>query len=292
MMAELKKHCSLDTQVNKLTARGLIIDDEAVAKQFLFDSNYYRVTGYLHDFKVPGNDHYIDGVTLSQIMDIYEFDRRFARLMMYVLENVEETLKARFSYLITEAFPDDPLIYLNPKIFKEYTPYIDFLKHFYTEKDNNSKLPFVKHHQDCYGGFMPMWAAIELFTMGNLDAFYSNLLPVFQKKIARSYNTGPTQLSNWIHNLTITRNHIAHYMRIYNFHFGRTPKKCSNHPKYSGSSSMIFDQLYIAAQLFSGADNWNHYVLPEFCELFNTYSGKINLTAIGFPPDWEVVLSL
>ena len=111
-MASLKLHKSLSEQVSRLQSRGLVINDTAKAEQLLFDLNYYRISGYLHDFKQPGLDSYVPGLTIERIKRIYDFDRRFARLIMYALEDVEETLKSRFSYTITSRFPLDPLIYL------------------------------------------------------------------------------------------------------------------------------------------------------------------------------------
>lgn len=291
-MANLKPHKSLADQVSLLQSRGLIISDPAAAEQFLFDTNYYRLSGYLHDFKVPGTDRYVQGLTFEFLKQIYDFDRRFARIIMYALEDVEETLKSRFSYTVTSHNPTDPLIYLRPTIYRDYQPYIKFLSLFYSEVDANSNLPFVKHHNQHYNGQLPMWVAVELFTMGNLYSLFQNLNSTYQKELARSYNTGPVQLENWIENMTYTRNHIAHYMRLYNFNFGRTPKKCHNHSKYSGSSNMIFDQIYVAAQMYSDPDDWNTYVLPELEALFASYSGIINLSSIGFPANWKTLLTI
>lgn len=291
-MATLKPHKSLTDQVSLLQSRGLIIPDPAAAERFLFNANYYRFSGYLHDFKIPGSNNYIPGLTLDFVKQLYDFDRRFARIIMYALEDVEETLKSRFSYTVTSRNPSDPLIYLRPNIYRDYKPYLKFQSLFYEEVDANSNLPFVKHHIQHYGGQLPMWVAVELFTMGNLLALYKNVAATYQKELARSYSTGPVQLENWIENMTYTRNHIAHYMRLYNFNFGRTPKKCRNHAKYSGSSNMIFDQIYVAAQMYSDPDDWNTYVLTELDELFSSYTGIIDLNSIGFPKNWKTLLML
>ena len=186
---------------------------------------------------------------------------------MYALEDVEETLKTRLSYTITSQFPGDPLIYLKPTIYKAYEPYIRFLEHFYKSVENNKALPFVKHHIDNYDGFLPMWVAVDLFTMGNLHAVYDNLGTKYKKDIARSYNTGPVQLASWIENLTFTRNHLAHYMRIYNFNYGRTPAHCKHHPLACTPTGMVFDQICVMSFMYqtqqSGMamffSNWNEF---------------------------------
>lgn len=291
-MAELKKHLTLSDQVAKLESRGLIISDQKEAEAFLYNTNYYRLTGYLHGFRKPNSDSYVDGIEFNQIMRIYEFDRKFARIVMFALEDVEETLKARLSYTITNNNPEDPTIYLRPNIYREYDAYIKFLSLFYKEVDNNSNLPFVKHHIDKYNGMMPMWVAVELFTMGNISALYKNLAPKYQKELSKAYGTGPVQLENWIENLTYTRNHIAHYMRIFNFNFGRTPKKCKYHNKYPGVSNMIFDQLCVASYMYSDSAEWNEYVIEEIEQLIDEYVDCVSLKNLGFPSNWKAILSV
>ena len=56
MGKKLKKHLSIDGQIAKLASRGLIIEDEDYARDVLDRISYYRLTGYLHDFREPGSD--------------------------------------------------------------------------------------------------------------------------------------------------------------------------------------------------------------------------------------------
>ena len=128
-MKELKKHLSLHEQVEKLTQRGLLISEREKVESALFNINYYRLSGYLHDFKQPKSDSYIDNLSWDILKSIYDFDRKFTRILMYALEDVEETLKTRLSYTITSQFPGDPLIYLKPTIYKAYEPYIRAIPH-------------------------------------------------------------------------------------------------------------------------------------------------------------------
>lgn len=291
-MATLKKHLSLSEQVALLSSRGLYISNGPAAERLLLDTNYYRLSGYLHDFKVQGAEKYIDNLSLDHIKHLYDFDRRLGRIIMYALEDVEETLKSRISYTVTESNPDDPLVYLNPAIYTSQDEYNTFKDKFRTLVENNSKLPFVKHHMTKYNGDMPMWVAVELLTMGNLSALYKNLVPAYKKKIARLYNTGPDQLENWIRNLTYTRNHLAHYMRIYNFNFGRTPKTCKKHIQTQYTSNKIFDQICVASIMYSDPVEWNSYVQNEIWSILDEYKDDITLSAIGFPNNWQTLLTL
>lgn len=291
-MKELKKHLSLTEQVSLLESRGLIITDKEEAEKLLYHVNYYRLSGYLHGFKQDDGIHYLPGTTLAQIKALYDFDRKLTRILMFALEDIEETLKTRLSYALTSAFPENPLIYLDSSIYRNHSDFLKFSSLFYHEFKNSRNLPFIKHHMQEYDGNLPMWVAVEILTMGNISAIYENLQTPYQKRLARSYQTGPAQLGSWIKNITYTRNHLAHYMRIYNFNFGRTPIQCKKHHKYKEASGKIFDQIYIMAFLYSTPTEWNNYVLSEIEALLEDYSEYVHLSALGFPPNWKELLNI
>ena len=289
-MKELKTHLPLREQVKLLLNRGLIIDDDNEVMEVLKNVNYYRLSGYLHSFKRPNSDCYIENLSWKRLKSIYDFDRKLTRILLYALEDVEETLKTRLSYTITSCYTEDPLIYLKPVIYRDYKQYLRFQEHFYRTKENNYKLPFVEHHYKEYNGSLPMWVAVELFTMGNLHAIYDNLIPVHQKALAKTFGTGSRQLSSWIENLAYTRNHLAHYMRIHNFNFGRTPAECKNHRREFSVTNMIFDQIHVMCCLYSDKSEWRNYILPEVKAIIDEYSSVIELSEIGFPEKWEELL--
>ena len=99
MGKKLKRHLPIDGQIAKLASRGLIIEDEDYARNVLDRISYYRLTGYLHDFRKPGSDSYVEGLSFNTIVSIYEFDTRLNRLLMFALEDIEEAFKTRFAYV-------------------------------------------------------------------------------------------------------------------------------------------------------------------------------------------------
>lgn len=55
---------TIDEQLEILRSRGLIIDDENIAKDFLLYNNYYRISGYsLHFVKIT----YFQNLQVSKI---------------------------------------------------------------------------------------------------------------------------------------------------------------------------------------------------------------------------------
>lgn len=125
-MQELKRHLSVEQQVELLQARNLAVGNKDEAIKFLRNVNYYRFSGYLHSFKEPVSGAYKSGTTMEQVIRLYNFDRKFTRILMFALEDIEQTLKTRTSYLLTSLHPDDPLIYLNPVIYRDCEAYNKF----------------------------------------------------------------------------------------------------------------------------------------------------------------------
>ena len=289
MVKPLKPATTFENQVKKLESRGLIISDREHARTVLSRLNYYTFTGYLHNFRKPDSDDYVDGLTFEQIYGIIEFDRRFRSVLMYALEAIEQTLKTKIAYELAHSFGPDG--YLNPTHFKDPTKHQTTLTKFKEIVAKNRKLPFVAHHVAQYGGVMPIWVAIELFTLGMLEALYANLPRRSQSAIAKQFGTGVKQLASWIENVRYLRNMIAHYMRLYDFALQKTPKPCRNHHAgYSEVTYRAFDIVYVMKALFLDAHEWDKHVVHELERLFDEYSSIINLSCIGFPPNWKELL--
>jgi len=289
-MGEMKLATTYEQQIELLKSRGLIIEDEAFAKSVLSRLNYYSLTGYLHDFKASP-EKYVCGLTFEKIYHIYEFDKRFRNLLLYIIETIEHTLKTKISYNIAHAYPQNPYSYLDANNFRDKKEHDIFICKLNEAIRTNDNIPFVKHHLKKYDGKFPIWVAIELCTMGMLFNFYKNLPTENQKAISREFNTGPVQLSSWIDNIKYTRNLLAHYMRIYNFKLQKTPVHCYKNHKYKITSYKIFDIVYVMKFMFHNKEEWNNYVLPNFRHLIDEYSTYICLDGIGFPEEWEKILT-
>lgn len=291
MIKPLKPHKSVEEQIDLLKKRNLLIEDEQKAKQVLSNISYYRLSGYLNYFKNNINDNFTSNITFSKLIRIYNFDCKFTRILMYALENVEETFKTKFSYSISSLFPNNPEIYLDKNIYKHEKDYDYFVKLFNKAKSDNSGLPFIKHHDKYYGSKLPIWVAVEIMTMGNLQALFKNLKTQYQKNIANLYNTGTNQMISWLENITYTRNHLAYYMRIFKYNFGRIPMNCRNHSSFENNGK-IFNQIMLIGFMFSNKEEWNNYVIKEIDNLLNEYNNVIHLDDLGFPLNWLVKLKL
>lgn len=96
-MKDLKKHLQVSDQLDLLISRGVLVNDRTLAERWLSNANYYRISGYLYRYRTQ-NGSYQPGTSLEQIHALYDFDRKLTRILMFALEDIEETLKTRISY--------------------------------------------------------------------------------------------------------------------------------------------------------------------------------------------------
>ncbi len=68
---------TIDEQLEILRSRGLIIDDENIAKDFLLYNNYYRISGY--SLTLRKNNIFSKSASFQNIIDIYNFDHELRR---------------------------------------------------------------------------------------------------------------------------------------------------------------------------------------------------------------------
>ena len=78
---------TIEEQIEILRSRGLSIEDEAEAKDFLLRNNYYRVSGY--SLTLRKNDVFAKSATFQNIEDIYNFDHEFRHIILHHIETIE-----------------------------------------------------------------------------------------------------------------------------------------------------------------------------------------------------------
>lgn len=289
MAKPLKPAKTFEEQLTLLESRGLVITDRTKSIEVLSRFNYYTLSGYLFNFRKPGSDDYVDGLTFDQIFDIIEFDRRFRSILMYAIETIEHTLKTKIAYHLAHLCGPDG--YRDPSNFKDQSKHEETMKRFQENVDKNKKLPFVWHHISDYGGLMPIWVAIDLFTFGMLEAFFKNMPTKSQKAIAKEFGTGADQLASWIENVRYLRNMLAHYMRVYDFRLQKNPRPCKyHHALFNKTTYRAFDIVYVMKALFLDANEWDKYVVSELERLLDEYRTVIDMSCIGFPPNWKDLL--
>jgi Abortive infection bacteriophage resistance protein len=282
---DVKNPTTITEQINILKNRGCIIDNTAFAERVLRKINYYRFTAYFLPFK--RNDHYINGLTFEKVHNIYEFDRKLRGIIFPIIEEIETML--RFSFAYHHAHQYGALGYMDASNFNKAHRHSDFENHINRMISLNKNQIFVKHHIEKYDSKFPIWVIIELFSMGELSLFYSDMIVSDKKILAKQlYDTSPDCLASWLHCFTLLRNYCAHYSRLYYNIFHATPKSEKKQP-YEFSNK-LFDYIYVLKRLYDDIDDWDTELFIPLQALIEKYSDDINLKHINFPDNWIELL--
>ncbi len=296
-MTQLKPALTYDEQIDRLKCvHNLSISDDAAALEILKKVNYYRLSAYgLGLFQKGDKEKYIDGITLEHIYRLYEFDSMFRNSLVHVIEQLEIQLRTQISNYLALKYDSEG--YINPnnfsdKVTKQGTSiHAGIIDSFHKECDHQKNAPFVKHHMDRYEGHFPIWVAIELFTFGNLSSLYSIMTKDDRKAISRFYNTEPNYLGSWILALVEIRNICAHYSRLYNMPLKQTPYLYSENQRYrSGKLNKVFPALLSIKRMLNSDERWITFE-KQLEVLIDDYKDVIQLSFMGFPPEWKAVLS-
>jgi hypothetical protein len=282
----VKKPTTIEQQIELLKNREVVIEDEDFAKKFLRIYNYYLITGYLSPYKTK-EDKY-ENMSFNKITIQIKFDMRLREICMYALDIIEKGLKTIIAHEFSHNYENGNIAYAYSLYFpNDLDKHEKLMMHYNNSVNNNKKLSYVKHNLDTYG-ILPTWVAVELFTLGNIEKFFTMLNSQTKKKIEEIIGFPKNKIENWIENLRIFRNLVAHNQRLYNFSIFSTPKKAK---EYNHQTGRIFDYIIVMKYLFLDNEDWNNYVLTRFESIFEDFKNNIDLKCIGFPSDWKSILT-
>lgn len=282
--ARIKKPTTLKEQVAILRSRNLLIKDEDEAIEILSRVNYYRLSAYMLSYK--DNDLFTEGISIKNIYDIYEFDKKFRHLIMELLETIEISFRTQIAYFISHKYGS--LSYKNSKYFVNQRIHQEMLIQL-TNETRRSNEVFVKHHRDKYEGVFPIWVAFELTSFGLLSRIYSNFKNEIRAEIASTYYKLPhTYIKSWLYSLSSFRNICAHYGRIYNKSLVIKPMLQKSDVRKGVKNDSPFAILFIVGKLIQDKSEWSSFVTS--IEVLIEQYEVIDVNLMGFPENWVQLL--
>lgn len=218
----MKPSLSLREQVELLSRRGLVIDDETECATFLAANNYYRFSGYARYFqRAPhlGDDAFEAGVTFAEIRSIYEADEALRATLTGSLARVELLLRTHAARVIAD----------------NHGPYGHFLeKDFYTDvgkgeptvevclRDiDRSKDRHILRYKTNDGdradySELPVWSAVEAWSFGTLSkAIERGAGGTLADAVAASTAVAKAGFAYRVRSLVYLRNRCAHHSRLW-----------------------------------------------------------------------------
>jgi abortive infection bacteriophage resistance protein len=292
-----KPAISLDMQIEKLEAKGMLIadDEKENVKDKLSIINYYRFEAYWYPFYNPKTEKFTTNIFFDLILKYYRFDNEFRMLVFNAITYIEIAFRSQFSYnlslkhgphvlLENSLFYNDSWNYNIDKSIKSYNTYKeDFIKHFRT--NYIEELP-------------PIWAHVEFMTFGDLISWWYTLLKTEDKKDIIEIFQLKTSLQNiksFFENLRVIRNYCAHHSRLWNRAFAVQIKQFRNGniSKYSEfwnkektKEKRIFNSLIIIDHLLNSIKINDFNIINETYKLTQKY--KIDkITEMGFPDNFK-----
>ena len=275
---------TISAQLDLLQDRGMIINNIEDAIHNLTHINYYRLSAYWLPYELNSTHNFKENTNLNIILNHYKFDRELRLHILKAIERIEVSLRSNMAHILSLKYSTHP--HLQKDIFSNNDKYNNTLQKLKNEINKSNEL-FIKHFKNNYREELPpIWASVELMTIGQISNWYSNLKHRKDRNdISKIYGLNETILKSFMHHLTIIRNISAHHSRLWNRRFMFTFKLPNNPTELSSkinhnSTNSIFNTI-IMIDYFMGIIDKDNSWSKKLDELIISYN--INKGSMGFP---------
>jgi abortive infection bacteriophage resistance protein len=209
-----KPPLSIDSQIQLLRDRGLIVDDDVELRYFLKNISYYHLSIYFKLFQTY--DIFHEGTKFSDIVRVYIFDNKLRFLLLEVLERVEKSFKARTVYnLSIRTGLSHP--HLSVDLFRDLSVFNEIQQMFMYEFERSKEIS-IAHYRYTYTEpvLPPIWTLTEILSFGQIVKFMKSLKREYRNAVARTFKADEQFVLSWMHSLSALRNNCAHHTRLWN----------------------------------------------------------------------------
>ncbi|MCL2297432.1 MAG: Abi family protein [Proteobacteria bacterium] len=286
----------IDDQLALLKQRGMLFNDESVARNTLEHINYYRLRAYWLPFEIPSGDtfdrnhRFKEGTCFEHVLAYYTFDQRLKLLLIDAIERIEISLRTRFSLELGLKYGSHA--HAESALFKKAEVHSRCLESL-EEEMGRSKEVFIKHYIETYDRprFPPVWVSCEIMPLGILSKWIDNLKKREDKKlIARIYGFNEEIICSFLHHLSTVRNLCAHHARVWDRRF-TIRMKIPRHSSTAGffarqeNDNRIYNTLLMLKLMLDKIcpdSSWKDRLL----QLIDRMPEK-TASSMGFPDGWR-----
>ncbi len=206
---------TLDEQITILKNKGLIIEDEILAKEILLRENYFFISGYRSLFmKSLVDKKFVVGASFRELYAMFNFDRQVRNILFKNLLIVENNIKSIISYYLSKTYGIKESDYLNPMNFNrapERSRQVnDLIKKMKRQIHSNTNSHTATAHYNMNYGYIPLWIAVKVLSFGIVSELYNILKPQDQREVAVFFKTDANNLMTYLPVLSNYRNLCAH----------------------------------------------------------------------------------
>ena len=314
-MTDNKEWKSFQEQLGVLKDRGLLIDNEQAALNYLDRIGYYRLSGYWYSFRelemtqVEGgsmsyrrknqflkNSHFEDAVKM------YVFDKKLRLLALDALERIELAVRVDIAHLLggkdTHAYENAELFhghFSKQKIKKGKdngkTKHQVWLKRHAQMLHRARREPFVAHYNKKYGK-LPIWVAIEVWDFGLMSKLYDGMKPDDQVHIADKYGASNGKaFAGWLRSFNFIRNVSAHHSRLWNINVLERAAVLQEEAYWQRLANArpfyYFCLLKKVMDVICPNSNWGNRFIELMEEFPEVRCGAVTLKDFGLLDDWK-----
>lgn len=303
---------SFSEQLDILKDRGLLVDNDDAALNYLDRIGYYRLSGYWYSFREleiiqRGNgkqdyhrkDQFIAGSRFKDAVRLYVFDKKLRLLALDALERIELALRVDIAHLLGEF---DIYAHENAAAFHGHfskkvqsngkTTHQQWLERYKANMRRARREPFVEHYNKKYGK-LPIWVAIEIWDFGLMSKLYAGMKPNEQSLIAQKYGAENGKVfAGWLRSLNFIRNVSAHHSRLWNINVLERAPLWKNDPLVQQlNNARPFYYFCIIQKLISKIcpnSSWSKRFAELMSEFPEVGCGAVSLRDFGLIDDWQV----
>ena len=280
------------------------INDDIEAQKALQRFGYYRLSGYWYSFRQQNtndtlSDDFKKGTNLSEIIDLYIFDKRMRLLSLDALERIELALQVDVAYALGDL---SPVGHTNvtcldkgrankkernnqPSNFEKWS------KKYYAQKGRLKHHKFVSHNIKSYGE-LPIWVAIEVFDFGSLSHLFKMMRKIERDKIATKYGlSGGNVLEKWLKSLNYIRNVSAHHGRLWNNNIKDSsfvPRQFSDFAETDQYRSFRYlSMMQFFLNQICPESTWKNRMRQHLLSFPTPSNGAVSIKDMGIVEGWE-----
>lgn len=245
-----KPSLSISKQLNKLSEKGLHIENLSFAKKKLKSVNYCRLSAYFHPFYKHNSKQFKSNTSFKDISKLYDFDEDLRLTIFSCIQKIEIAIRSRIINRYSNNFTTH--WFNNRKRFKTFEDFSNFQKAVLTIiEQNQKKEKFIEHYMSKYNHsvYQANWMILEMLTFGQLSRLYKSLNDDRTKKrIASDFGITEVVLESWLHHINYIRNICAHHYRLWNRKLRITPKfpRRINYQFLNQRTGFSHDKMYFS----------------------------------------------
>ncbi|OXN00369.1 Abi family protein [Bifidobacterium vansinderenii] len=219
----MKPAKNLDEMIELMKSRGLTVPDHDAMRRILFDSNYYRLSGYFRAFQndpAHGDNDFKSDVTTADFLEPYRLDGELRPKILRGTALVELTVRSRFAYLVAQhggaySYADidsyEPIT--NRKDVELRTSLISNIRKW---MDISNEV-CIRHYRKV-GEPVPIWAAVETLpfdTVSRMLSLHRDTSALKELYRSLGIRTNLRTASEIIHAMVYLRNLCSHHSRLW-----------------------------------------------------------------------------